>query len=580
MSDKVERFKIIFLLILALAICIRLFGIWHDLPYSYNMDEVHFINRAVSFGSWDFNPHWFHKPAGYMYLLFIEFGIFFLLGRLFGFFSGLNDFIRLYFSNKTSFYLIGRITTAIFGIGIVWLTYKIGTKVFSKKAGIFSALFVSVLCPNVFMSQIVKADIPCSFFSLLSLYFLLQLLEKEKKRYYFYSAIAGGIGTGFKYYPIFMVLLLLLVHIYLKIKKKKAASHKCIILALMSFILAFFIVSPYNFIDPIWPTQIWNHIQSFFINTRIYDPDTCIEYSSNIFSRLKSIVLYLKVLSNSGGLGPILSTFSLIGLAFFLFINTNIKIICLSIYVITFSILAIISGSFHIQPRHLNPIYPVYIILGASFILQILKNKDIIRYCFITVIFFSLLFPTLSHNCNLIYEDTRNIAKKWIIDNIPTDSRILLDGYGSKLPYNKKRLEKFLALAKQEDKCGAFTARLEEYYGYQIQDIQDPSYYIIEIDYPWWIKRGSSNPDDYTTFEARDMGNPLRKRWVESYNYYKNLGVDYAILIDSSLNRYGSETSKDLFPTFYKLFNEIKTKTQLIKTFSGKRGPKIYIYEI
>ena len=85
-----------------------------------------------------------------MYLIFIEFGIFFILGRLFGFFSGLNDFRRLYFTNKTSFYLIGRITTVAFGIGIVWLTYKIGTKVFSKKIGIFSALFISILYPNVF----------------------------------------------------------------------------------------------------------------------------------------------------------------------------------------------------------------------------------------------------------------------------------------------------------------------------------------------------------------------------------------------------------------------------------------------
>ena len=38
-------------------------GIWHSYPFSYYGDEVHFVERALSFGSFDFNPHWFHKPA-------------------------------------------------------------------------------------------------------------------------------------------------------------------------------------------------------------------------------------------------------------------------------------------------------------------------------------------------------------------------------------------------------------------------------------------------------------------------------------------------------------------------------------
>ena len=68
--------------LILIAFSVRFFGIFHDLPFTYYGDEKHFINRAVAFGSGDLNPHWFHKPALYMYLLFFEYGMYFLVGKL------------------------------------------------------------------------------------------------------------------------------------------------------------------------------------------------------------------------------------------------------------------------------------------------------------------------------------------------------------------------------------------------------------------------------------------------------------------------------------------------------------------
>ena len=78
--------------ILVVAAAARLWGVAHDLPFVYYYDETHLMNRAVGFGKGDLNPHWFHKPALYMYVLFALFGAYFVLGRLTGRFASVDAF--------------------------------------------------------------------------------------------------------------------------------------------------------------------------------------------------------------------------------------------------------------------------------------------------------------------------------------------------------------------------------------------------------------------------------------------------------------------------------------------------------
>ena len=85
------------IIVLIFASILRFWGIWHGSPFSYYPDEQHFVNRAISFGSGDLNPHWFHKPAFLMYILFFDYGIFFLIGKITGMFSNVESFAIYYF---------------------------------------------------------------------------------------------------------------------------------------------------------------------------------------------------------------------------------------------------------------------------------------------------------------------------------------------------------------------------------------------------------------------------------------------------------------------------------------------------
>ena len=114
--------------ILLLGALLRLLGIWHGYPFSYYPDEAHFVKRALSFGSFDFNPHWFHKPAFFMYVLFFEYGIYFLFGKLAGLWNTVSDFATTYIVQPGPFYLIGRLTSAFFSLATIYLVFRIGEK--------------------------------------------------------------------------------------------------------------------------------------------------------------------------------------------------------------------------------------------------------------------------------------------------------------------------------------------------------------------------------------------------------------------------------------------------------------------
>ena len=70
--------------VIGVATAMRVWGLFHDLPFSFYGDELHFIKRSMALGAGDLNPHWFHKPAFLMYMFAFFYGIYYLVGALFG----------------------------------------------------------------------------------------------------------------------------------------------------------------------------------------------------------------------------------------------------------------------------------------------------------------------------------------------------------------------------------------------------------------------------------------------------------------------------------------------------------------
>jgi len=591
--------KKLFFLVVLLASIIRLWGIWHGYPYSYYPDEAHFVKRALSFGSGDLNPHWFHKPAFYMYLLFCEYSLYFFLGKIAGFWSSISQFAVFFIKNPGPFYLIGRFTTVLFSLGSIWVVYRIGERHFRKNTGIIAALLLSLSYGHIAASQDIKADTPAMFFAILSVLFLLNYVQKEKNRDLIWAAAFAGIGTATKYYPIVMLMPIVLgvILVYCSAEPSfagRTSRMACLIaLVFIAFSLFNFICSPYNFLDPLGRKSTFGPVSSLVGQiSQIFGPEK-IEHSGDFIGQKMSVlsgtIAYLKVLTQKAGMGIIIGTISILGFCRLL-LKMNKKYFLFLFYPAVFMLTSVFLYPGYAEPRHQLPIYPFLALTGAALIVCLAKSKSWPSSPVYIGLIVSLLFPLyniIDRAISVSGEDTRNIAKYWIEQNIPSETKILVDENGPQLLMSEKLIDKMLEKAEQADPNGQFTAHYDKYLRYQqLAAGGEVTYDLHYIRFPWWREREvQSGIHELTSDYDRDMGNPLWYVGVESYDYYLQKGYQYAIVRS---NRYGMFLGDGhyttAFPSFANFYNELFKRGEAIKEFSpygdNRLGPLIKIIRL
>lgn len=115
------------------------------MPFLFRPDESTLIETSLKFGTGDFNPHFFDWPALIiMYLLFVLYGSCYLIFKIFGIVHSSMDFSLMYWNDPTIFFLIARSLTALVSTGTIYVIYKIGSDVYTKKEGTIAALFLAV----------------------------------------------------------------------------------------------------------------------------------------------------------------------------------------------------------------------------------------------------------------------------------------------------------------------------------------------------------------------------------------------------------------------------------------------------
>ena len=215
------------LIIIFLAFLLRIYGITFGLPYLYNPDEPAFVDPALSFGSGDFNPHWFgHPGSSLMYLLFLLYSAYFVIGFLLGIFPNIESFEQLYLTDPTTFYLIGRTTAVLFGTFTVFIVYLVAERIYAKKVGVIAALFLSVSLLHVIHSQFIRTDVPATFFIIISFLFSLLILEKNQLKYYILAGIFGGFAIATKYTSGIIIFPIIIAHFLREGKKVYEKENK------------------------------------------------------------------------------------------------------------------------------------------------------------------------------------------------------------------------------------------------------------------------------------------------------------------------------------------------------------------
>ncbi len=109
----------------ALAAGLRFTALGYGLPHTYNADEPHLINIAVSFGGGSLRPPSFKYPTLWPTLLAGLYGVWFAAWSLFGLRKGPLDFAAMYGFSPGGFYLIARAAAALASLGAVFIVARI-----------------------------------------------------------------------------------------------------------------------------------------------------------------------------------------------------------------------------------------------------------------------------------------------------------------------------------------------------------------------------------------------------------------------------------------------------------------------
>lgn len=609
--------------VLLLAAGLRLWGVMHDLPFSYYGDELHFMKRSMAMGTGDLNPHWFHKPAFLMYVLAFFYGLYFVAGLLTGRFDSTEAFGAHFLFENGPFLLIGRLVVMAFGVATVYVVYLIGRKAFGRPAaGLAAALAAAVLVPMIDSSQEIKSDVPCGFLVTLAVYVYMKSWDASRQRPVrplILAALIAGAAMGTHYYGIILVPTFIAMEAYRafqgQLRWSRLAPRAVLVGAL--FVLGFLVTSPYNLLDPTWARQTFGSVAkdlglSSGTQTAAgggsgqgaaaqaaepaaepvrYEIDTQTAYKPGPAAWAGAAAAFFKVMTSPKSMGLALTLIAALGLGATLERRETRRYGLLVLIPFLFFFLAAITvAAYHAQPRHLNAIYPLLatlvwpgvLLLVRPFRLQPARARAI-ALTLAALACIPTLVQSVRHNREITRLDSRLVSYRWLTENLPRDARILVDEYGPPLNPNPEAAGRLAAQLKALPMKGPFT----HHQGLRISLLQryPPSdgLNMDEFGHQWWLPREKTDAELRGNFVDLDMSNPLVSREPKPLDAYRAAGYRYVITNSDAQRRYRKDIMQRGFPSFVRFYSELKG-ARPVKVFDpkewGGKGPVIWVYEL
>jgi 4-amino-4-deoxy-L-arabinose transferase-like glycosyltransferase len=588
-----ERFALAGILLLAAGI--RLWGLFHDLPFSYFGDELHFMKRSMALGTGDLNPHWFHKPALFMYLWLLVYGLYFLGGMAMGRFESTAEFGAHFLTSPGPFLLLGRLVVFACGVATVWVVYRIARRVFeSERAGLAAALVAAVLAPMVASSQHMKTDVPGGMMIALSILVYVRTRDDLRWRPLILAALLAGAAMGTHYYGIVLVPAYLAMELWNGVgtrERRRLPWRKVILrgaLVPALFVAGFFITSPYNFLDPTWARQNFAHLKSTFFpepEQVLFEADSKTAYKPGSSEALGGATLdFFQVLTSQKGMSLPLTALALLGLgAAFARRETRWYAVLVSIPILAYFAAAVTVAAYHVQPRHLNAIYPLLATLTWPGAL-LLARRPAIAMGLIGLACIPTIVEASTRNLELNRQDSRLVSYRWIVENLPKDELTLLVDYGPLLQPDARSVARQQALLKTIPK-GPFT----QHQGKRLQLLRrypaEEGLNIVELGHPWWLQREKSDAELRSNAVDLDMGNPLFTRQPKTVDEYRAQGIRFLVTNSEARSKYFGDKTKwgEGFPSFIRFYRGLEGE-RLLRTFDpadwGGKGPVIWIYDL
>jgi hypothetical protein len=258
---------------------------------------------------------------------------------------------------------------------------------------------------------------------------------------------------------------------------------------------------------------------------------------------------------------------------------------------VVFWIAAVTVAPYHLQPRQLNAVLPLLCALtgpGAEWLARMLRLRGRAAAAGAVVLVVAACLPTFSATLADLRattrEDSRNVARAWILENVPGDEKLLLDDYGPILSPNAASIARSEALLATLPPGEAFTAAQAKRLDLLRRHPPRKTFDLVELGHEWWLPREVPDAELRGDWKSRDMGNPLVDRVPKDLAAYRAEGVIWVVTNSEAQDPYfATPEAAEAFPSFHRLYTELRrlrpARTVDPAEFGGK-GPVVWIYDL
>lgn len=552
----------VLLLVMIGCIALRFYGL-HN---AENTDEYNEVFEALRVASGQFNLNRWHKK-GFQNILAIEFGFYFVIGYLFQIFKNPMDFAAQIVHNMEPLFLIGRYTNAVLGSASVLLLFLTGRKVFNERVGLIAALLLSVTTMHVWTSHLVTTDVPLTFFFLLSFYFIAAFFESGRIKDYVLAAFFGAVAINVKIIAVGLGIVFLGAHLgrlrRLGRTLREGLFSKEIGYSSLAFLAGFLISNPAILIGA--KQWVMSFIWQYGVYTNVYDEATYIVGNA----------YYTYLIAAYQEFGILISAAIVGGILFALVERGAWEYTLLAFTMVMFLILA--NSSYLVDKRYMMTMVPVLFLLAARWVDAscggLLKGTQI-RYGVMTAVALALIAYPLTRSLDVVVsltdENTSKISKRWIEENIPAGSKLLVDAghtiitSGPRLNQSRRKLEEQLEAIRNLKEGQTYDSA-------QVKIVDSYSSIYFEL----LLRKTPAITYDITTTE---LG-----REVESIEYYRDQGFGYVVHIRDLRHWLEDPVWRKKYPKSAVFYESMDRQLTLLKTFAPSRlrsGETVQVFRI
>jgi 4-amino-4-deoxy-L-arabinose transferase-like glycosyltransferase len=562
----IQKNRIPYLLLgaLGIALGLRVWGIGYALPYDFGyMDEVHEILRAFKLGMGEYDWEGAAK-GGLYYLLFLEYGLMYVVWWMMGWVRDPHAFALLYFRDPSIFFLTGRLTVALMGTITCLVVFLIGKRVYDWRVGLGAAFIGATAYSHGALSHFINVDIGMTLALWASILAYLQYEETRKLQWLVSAGALGGIAIAFKL-PGAIVLPILLLAVASEADNWRAPRRllKEAGIVLLTVLMVLTVMAPET-------TASFAYLHEFFsrlpeqkmVDSGPYEGSMSDAIDMVTIFRGKEWSGYFKILLKDYNLATSLS--ALLGISLGLLRKHRWSIIW-TVFIVIF--LGIITLADRTQfPNYLLPIMPALWLLGSAAIVAVLGHRRPLMVTGFTCVVVVPLFSLMYQDYMWTKPDTRVLAKEWIEANIPSGTKILMDGMRYRFipspPLNPDRstVEHSVVRAGEARRLSRGVSRQTlALYAEAMSQIDGPLYKLHST--------------------VHGLG-------VEDLDYYVRNCFDYIVTSSYVSERYAEETTRARFPKSAQFYEQLRTNPRAQVVYSvgavpwKRGGPLITVYKV